>query len=49
MQILEEKYDELKRRGLAENHCDFSVKWLNKNSRYMSMILNTRLEDRTYD
>jgi len=38
MQILEETYNELKRRGLAENHCDFSVKWLNKSSRYMSMI-----------
>jgi len=38
MQILEETYGELKRKGLTENHCDFSVRWLNKSSRYMSMI-----------
>ncbi len=38
MDILEETYDELKCRGLTNNHCDFSVKWLNKSSRYMSMI-----------
>ena len=38
MLILEETYDELKRKGLTNSHFDFSVKWLNKSSRYMSMI-----------
>jgi len=38
MQLIEEIYDELKRKGLTNNHCDFSVKWLNKSKRYMSML-----------
>lgn len=38
MKILEETFTELHRHGLVENHSDFSTKWLNKSSRYMSMI-----------
>lgn len=36
--ILNETFDELKRMGLVFNHCEFSTTWLNKSSRYMSMI-----------
>ncbi len=38
MEILEETYDELKKHGLTKDCCDFSVTWLNKSKRYMSMI-----------
>ena len=38
MDILNEVYDELKGRGLVSSHNEFSVKWLNKSARYMSMI-----------
>lgn len=38
MALLNEVYEELKHHGLAESHNDFSRRWLNKSSRYMSMI-----------
>ncbi|MGB0683723.1 MAG: DUF6626 family protein [Magnetovibrionaceae bacterium] len=38
MDILNEVYDELHCRGMVSSHNEFSVKWLNKSARYMSMI-----------
>ena len=36
--ILNEAFIELERLGMTSNHCDFSVTWLNKSRRYLSMI-----------
>jgi hypothetical protein len=38
MDILEETYDVLEANGLVQNHCEFSVNFLNKSRRYFSMI-----------
>jgi hypothetical protein len=38
MDILEETYAVLEANGMVTNHCDFSINFLNKSSRYFSMI-----------
>ena len=38
MCILEETYDVLEANNMVKNHCDFSLNFLNKSSRYFSMI-----------
>ncbi len=38
MDILEETYAVLEANGMVQNHCDFSVNFLNKSRRYFSMI-----------
>ncbi|MBE0533308.1 MAG: hypothetical protein IH626_21005 [Rhodospirillales bacterium] len=41
MDILQETYATLWKLDLVDNHCDFSEIWLNKSSRYYSMIRAT--------
>ncbi|SCA57519.1 hypothetical protein MTBPR1_60032 [Candidatus Terasakiella magnetica] len=38
MQIVKEIYEFTRANNLADNECDFSLKWLNKSARYYNMI-----------